>query len=91
MSPNCGAGNVCKLTMTGRMCDICPVISNAMTAVDMVRVAAPAMAAAPVRVKRTRQRQSRDWSRQLGQTKHQLTVGRRGKYNNRFEIYTTDL
>jgi len=37
------------LTMTGRMCVICPVSSNTMTEVDMVCVTDPAMAAAPGR------------------------------------------
>ena len=37
------------LTMTGRMCVICPVSSKTMTEVDMVCVTDPAMAAAPGR------------------------------------------
>ena len=40
-------GGVARLTMTGRMCVICPVSSNTMTEVDMVCVTPPAMAAAP--------------------------------------------
>ena len=37
------------VTMTGRMCVICPVSSNTMTEVEMVCVTEPAMAAAPGR------------------------------------------
>ena len=47
------------LTMTGRMCVICPVSSNTMTEVDMVCVTDPAMAAAPGRKGRGKGRKER--------------------------------
>ena len=47
---------VILVTMTGRMCVICPVSSNTMTEVEMVCVTEPAMAAAPGR-RRKRERE----------------------------------
>ena len=66
---------VILVTMTGRMCVICPVSSNTMTEVEMVCVTEPAMAAAPGR-RREREREGRREGRREGGRERRKERGR---------------
>ena len=57
---------VILVTMTGRMCVICPVSSNTMTEVEMVCVTEPAMAAAPGRRRERGREGEREGGRERG-------------------------